>query len=66
MIPRMSLPENALNVPDFDHPKVETLLTPTKLLTRTEVLTRPCQCQRQRAFMHGSSIRVSREFRLKD
>ena len=38
MIPRMSLPENALNVPDFDLAKVETLLTPTKLWTRSEVV----------------------------
>ena len=42
MIPRMSLPENALNVPDFDFATVETLLTPTKLWTRPEVLARPC------------------------
>jgi hypothetical protein len=42
MIPRMSLPENALNVPDFDLAKVVTLLTPTKLWTCTEVLARPC------------------------
>ena len=33
MIPRMSLPENALNVPDFDLATVETLLTPTRLWT---------------------------------
>jgi hypothetical protein len=42
MILRMSRPDNALNVPDFDLAKVETLLTPTKLCTRTEVLARPC------------------------
>jgi hypothetical protein len=40
----MSLPENALNVPNSDLAKMETaaLLTPTKLWTRTEVLARPC------------------------
>ena len=33
MIRRMSLPENALNVPNFDLATVETLLTPTRLWT---------------------------------
>ncbi len=44
MILRMSLPENALNVPLFDVATVQigALLTPTKLWTRTEVLGRPC------------------------
>ncbi len=42
MIPRVSLPENAMNVPDLDLAKVETLLAPTKLWTCTEVLARPC------------------------
>ena len=42
MILRMSLPENAPNVSNFGLAKVETLLTPTKLWTRTEVLATPC------------------------
>ena len=42
MILRMSLPENALNIPNSELAKVETLITPTKLWTCTEVMARPC------------------------
>ena len=38
MILRMSLPGNALNIPNFSPLKVETLLPPTTFWTRAEVL----------------------------